>query len=177
MKKVLSLLVLLIVVLLMLVGCSEKNDLNDKKHVRNYDDFRRQFNEKISELQEYTIVQLEDVSLEDNVTCHVFYIQHALLDETYRLRVDSDERNEVTYVLLSAEREKYGNLQFAVFALYVYDSMGLPEIEADDFYDKYDLFSKEEIHESDMCEGYDISSMALDATNEITFSIGISDDK
>ena len=164
---------------LLLVGCSEKgNTISTYNHnLRKYSDFTTEFEYLVSKLSDYTIVQLNDVSLDNNSTCHTFHIKDTILDETYRLRVDTNKDSEITWVFLSTERKSYGNLQFAVFSLYAYEAMGFPEVDADNFYEKYDLFSKEKIFESDVCEDYEITSMTIDATNEITFSIQIPNNK
>lgn len=177
MKKIVSTLTLLIMLSLLLLGCSGEDNTAgiEARDMRKYDEFMAEFNKLVSKLPEYTILQLEDIPLDDNSVSHTFSIKDTVLDETYRLRVDTNEDNEIIWVFLSTERKTYGNLQFAVFSFYVYESMGLPEMDADIFYNKYDLFSKREIFESDTCQDYEITSMTIDITNEITFSIQIAD--
>ena len=175
MKRLVSVFLLIITLSLLLAGCTQKSNTatTSGDSLRNYNDFTTEFKELVSKLPDYTILQLEDVALEDNATCHVFHIKDSVLGETYRLRVDTDKDSKITWVFLSTERKSYGNLQFAVFSLYAYEAMGFPEIDADSFYDEYDLFSKEKIFESTMCDGYEITSMTIDTTSEITFSIQI----
>lgn len=177
MKKVIATLVLLIALLLLLLGCSGEANIAEIEvsNMRKYDEFFTEFNELFSKLPEYSILQLEDVHLDDGFVSHAFRIKDTVLDENYSLRVDTNEDNEIIWVFLRTERKTYGNLQFAVFSFYTYKSMGLPEIDADSFYDKYDLFSTEGIFESDTCYNYEITSMTIDTTNEITFSIRIVD--
>ena len=175
MKRIVSAFILIITLLLLFVGCSEKSNTTatNDGNLRNYDDFTTEFNELVSQLPDYTILQLEDVALDDESTCHIFYVDNSVLDESCRLRVDTNKNAKIIRVNLSTERKSYGNLQFAVFSLYAYEAMGLPKVDADSFYEKYNLFSKDQIYESDVCEDYKITSMTIDTTNEITFSIQI----
>lgn len=175
MKRTISAFILIIVLALLFVGCAGKSNTatSSDGNLRNYNDFTVEFKELVSKLPDYTILQLDDVALEDGSICHVFHIKDSVFDETYRLRVDTNKDLKITLVFLSTERKSYDNLQFAVFALYAYKSMGFPEVDADSFYDMYDLFSKDKIFESNVCDDYEITSMTIDATNEITFSIQI----
>ena len=175
MKRIITTLIFVIMLSLLFTGCSGNSNTTttNESNLRNYNEFTTAFNELVSKLPDYTILQLEDVALEDESICHVFHIKDSVFDETYRLRVDTNKDSKITWVFLSTERKSYGNLQFAVFSLYAYEAMGFPEVDADSFYDKYDLFSKEKIFESNMCEDYEITSMTIDTTNEITFSIQI----
>jgi hypothetical protein len=165
-KRIVSVFVLIITLFMLVGGCSESNS-----NLRNYSDFIAEFYNLVSKLPDYTILQLNDVPLEDDSVCHVFSIKDTVLDETYRLRVNTNKNSEITWAYLSTERKTSGNLQFAVFSLYVYEAMGFSNVDADSFYDKYDLFSKEKIYVSNIYEGYKITSMTIDVTNEITFSI------
>ena len=137
--------------------------------LRKYDDFITEFKRLLSALPDFTILQLPDVALDDGTDCHVFHIDDTQFGDTYRLQVDTNKDSKITRVNLRTKRLSYGNLQFAVFALYAYKSMGFPEVDADSFYDKYDLFSKDEILERDMCEAYQITSMTIDTY--ITFIV------
>lgn len=169
MKKV-FLVLLALCVLLSVAGCSGAG--NTVADLRGYNDFITGFNALVSELPEYTILQLQDAPIEAGGLAHIFHIKDALLDETYRLQVNATDA-KITRVALSAERNSYGDLQFAVFSFYVYASMGFPEIDPDAFYEKYDLFSTEKIYETDMCGAYEITSFSIESTNEITFTIRI----
>ena len=179
MKRLISVLILIITLAVLLIGCSGKGNstVASSNELRQYDAFVSVFEDLVSKLPDYSILQLNVVPLENDSVCHVFHIKDSVFDETYRLRVDTNKDSEITWVFLSTERKSYGNLQFAVFSLYAYEAMGFPEVDADNFYEKYDLFSKEKIFESDVCEDYEITSMTIDATNEITFSIQIPNNK
>lgn len=138
---------------------------------QKYDEFKTSFTELISQVPGFTFFQLEDVLLEDGATCHAWHIKDSIINVSYRLQVNSNIKNEVTFVCLSTERKSYGNLDFAVFSYYAYTSMGFSELVVDEFYEKFDLFSKENIFEQALCNGYEITSMTIDKTNEIVFSI------
>ena len=140
--------------------------------IKKYSEFTTSFNELMSALPEYTILQLTDVPL-DNGTCHNFTISDTILGDTYRLRIDTDKNEKITWVYLTTDKKTYGNIQFALFSYYAYKSMGFSELDADSFYEKYDLFSKEKIFKNETSNGYELTSMTIDTTNEITFSIKI----
>ena len=173
MKKIVSSLILIVTLSVLLIGCSGKDNSTaaGSNELRQYNAFISAFEDLVSKLPDYSVLQLSDVPLEDNSVCHTFYIEDSVFDETYWLSVYTNEDSEITWVFLSTERKSYGNLQFAVFSLYAYEAMDFPEVDADSFYEKYDLFSKEKIFESNVYKDYEITSMTIDATNEITFSI------
>lgn len=182
MRKILAML-FSIIIIFCFASCSEhKQDEKARISDTNYQsvsvemieylEFIKSFKELLSELPEYTITQLSDVTL-DNGTSHIFTISDTLLGDKYRLRIDTDKNEKVTWVLLSTERRTYGNIQFALFSYYVYRSMDLYELDPDSFYERYDLFSKEKIFENEQSDGYEFTSMTIDTTNEITFQIKI----
>ncbi len=179
MKRIVSVFILTITLALLLVGCSGKDGVSNvpEKNLQDYTDFITTFQELVSKLPDFTIIQLKDVPLDDDSVCHTFYIKDTILDESYRLRVDTNKDSKITWVFLSAQRKTYGHLQFPVFSAYLYRAMGFPEIDADSFYNKYDLFSNEKIFEYDVCGDYEITSMTIDTTSEITFSVSLAKDK
>ena len=92
------------------VGADDKVN-TEGKDLRNYNDFIATFQDLVSKVPDYTILQLSDVPLEDGTTCHVFYINDTLLDDKYRVRVDTDKDSKITWVYLTNERRvklKYG---------------------------------------------------------------------
>lgn len=158
--------------LLILVGCSkqeEKKDIIIETNYQQYDEFEAAFKKSLSALPEYTLFQLSDVELDDGITCHVFTIKDELIDDTYHLRIDVNEESGIEWVYLANGRKAYGNLQFAVFSLYAYQAMNMPEIDADAFYEQYDMFSKEDICKYDSYDGYEVSCLTIG--EQITFSI------
>lgn len=151
-----------------------QDQFRNNKSFREYNAFMAEFNDLLSKLPEYTVTQLSDVELDFNSICHTYSIKNTVIDESFRLRIDTDKDNKITWAFLSGEQGTYTNIQFAVFAAYTYRSMGFEIVDYDAFYKKYDLFSKGEIYESSSIGDYKISSMTIDATNEITFSISAS---
>ena len=177
MKKILSVIVLVITFSLLFVGCSEKDniDIINNSDLRNYYDFIIEFKELVSELPEYEIIELDESIINNDSICYVFNIKDKIFDDTYRLSVYTNKDSKIDSLIFSTKRKSYGNLQFALFSFYTYKAMGFPDIDADSFYDKYNLFSEENIFESDICGDYEITSMTIETTNEITLHINTID--
>lgn len=176
MKRFFALL-LALCVFLPLVACGELTPIekcqqkagNTATNLRGYDDFITGFKALVSKMPEFTLLQLNDARLDDGTLTHVFHIKDSLFDDLYRLQVDANPAGKITWVFLSTERESYGNLQFAVFSLYAYESMGFPKVDPNAFYEKYDLYSNGDVFEYDICGAYEVTSMTI--ANEVTFSI------
>ena len=169
MKRLLSI-VAVLCLLVTLVGCSGEGTSTATGDLRDYNAFIIEFKDLVSKVPDYNIQQLSDVPLDDDVIAHIFHIKDTIFDETYRLQVNTNAGGKITWVCLDKERGSRAELQFAVFSLYAYESMDFPTVDADAFYAKYDLFSTENIFESDVCGAYKITSMSMES-NYITFSI------
>lgn len=105
----------------------------------------------------------------DGNTCHSISILDNTTYNQWILTIECTPSEDVASVFLIEDRHSYGNMQFAVFALYCYEAFGFPEIDADTFYEQYDLFSSEAIEKIETVSGWTIFVSANDDT--ISFSI------
>lgn len=163
----------LLILTIMISGCSKQSESKreSEREARLYKDFREVFDERLEALPEYKATALSDVTLEGGELVHTIWIEFDPLDESYSVQVTCDKEDQIQRVFLSTDRKSYGNLQFAVFSLYLYDAMGLTEIKADDFYDKYDLFSEDDLFVTDVVEDWELTFMTTG--DSIVFNIGI----
>ena len=177
MKKILSALLVIVIISLLFTGCSGKGttvSLNENGLVE-YAAFKENFEKLVSKLPNLTIEHQEDLSMEDDITCHVFLIKNAKLDKSYKYRAYVSKDAEVLWVYLGADRDKNDNLPFAKLSFCVYKAMGCPQMRANAFYDKYNLLSKEDIFEMEAFGKYSIISMTMSSVEEITFAVRTTD--
>lgn len=183
MKRIINF-ALVLLMLFMLCSCSKiVNNLtgtNSGGSLKDYSEFISIFKEKIEKLNDsgsigYEIFELEIVELEDDIVYHPFVIKDNVdpididndvysgtydFEQTFHLGVYCNENKEITQIRFFTDRNDY--LQFSVFSLYVYEAMGYSVTSADDFYDKFDFWSKEDIFETSNEEGYDITCFSGD---------------
>ena len=92
---------------------------------------------------QYEMTRVSNLELDDGSFFHHVKVTNKLLGDSYTLLLYYNWEGDVRTVLLDGERGKRTNLDFAVLSLYVYKSLGLPEIDADDFYDHFNLLTAE----------------------------------
>lgn len=151
------------------------NDSSDQTTAQDeltcsYDEFYASFLTRMEPLaDQYSIAETHTFETADGNTCHCILISSLTSDDIYDLTVERTQSGNVVAVFLFEDRHSYGNLQFSVFALYCYESFGFPEIDADMFYEQYNLFSQNDILELETVSGWTIIVSADD--NLISFSI------
>lgn len=165
-----------LILIIMISGCGgqseEQSESQSERKDRQYEDFKEFFDGRMEALQEqYTVTTLPDVDMENGEVVHVIRIKDNLIDDDYSIHVTCNKEDQIQTVLLSTERKTYGNLAYALFSKYLYDAMVFPEIEADDFYEKYNLFTEDDLFVTDVVEeGWEI---AFFTTEDLTtFRIG-----
>lgn len=177
MKRIISALILICLTVALVSGCSSENNTAatlGTDELQAYSRFTQQFNDLISKLPDYTIEQKEDSTVNKYV-CHLFHIKSEKLGKTYKLRVYTNKDSEIEWVFLLGANDNKGSSQFAELSLCAYKAMNLPATDEKAFNEKFDLLSKEDIFEVDAHGKYDIISMTMSSTNEITFSVRVSD--
>ena len=153
---------------------------NSKKLLKSYNDFLSSFTEKVEKLNGsdsigYEIVELETVKLENNTICHPYVIKDNVepveinsdlysgiydYEQSFHLGIDCNENEEITQIRFFTDRNDY--LQFSVFSLYIYESMGYTVTSADDFYNEFNFWSKEDIFETRDEEEYTITCLSTE---------------
>lgn len=133
-----------------------------------YDVFRATFDEKVSNISWFEATDFPDADLEDGGKAYSISIKNTVLDNTYHVGIYITRSKSISNVSVFAEREADLST-FALLSFYLYEAMELPEIEAEDFYEQFNLLSNEDILESEKIEGYMVSTIA--SGEYVTFSI------
>lgn len=157
-----------------------------ENNLKDYNEFLGNFKAKITELNNagtigYDILELNTVE-SDDVVYHSFVINDNFepieiddeyysgtydYEEKYFLRIDCDLENRITLVSIVGDQDD--NLKLSLLALYVYEAMGYSVTNADDFYDKYNFWSDEEIFESYNEGNY--TGICLTVNDDIEFNL------
>ncbi len=170
MKRISIVLILSLFLLCPLFGCSAAPEDPPASPPLTYSTFYASFVEYLAPLTDYDFYPLPDVALpEKGETVHPIVIKDSLLDRTYHLSVKCTEDGAVSSVDLSADRQNYTDLQFAVFSLYVYQALGLPDVDPNAFYKDFDMFSNDEKIISHVIEDWEV--IAVTIADMLTFAI------
>ena len=84
-----------------------------------------------------------ELDLGEGRTSKHIEITEAIAGKTYDLSIQSTEEGEVYLVSLRADRDKYTELNFALLSCYLYESVGLSEMDAQEFYDNFNMLTEE----------------------------------
>lgn len=167
MKKVL---VVLLCLGLILVGCRNTETESKVETAQNIDKetFIANF-EALLEPAGFSLLQHVEL---DEVSS--YSILDELTDNSTHLSVNYTDTGEITTIIMNEYISAASKLNFAVFSLYIYEALELPEVEAQDFYDKYDLFSEDGASARDEISGWELTLLDIEYEGEVlrTFSIG-----
>ena len=97
--------------------------------------------EPISEVLSST--RLDTVAMDDGGFCQVVVVTDKISDRTHHIHVYSNSDGYVDTVLCDSKKWTYTETNFALLSYYLYSSMGLKEMEAQDFYDYFNLLTRE----------------------------------
>lgn len=177
-KRVIA--VVLILGILSVVGCSpdqpQTSDSQDAGSGILLDAFMSCLMELLEDAGYNDITKHADL---DEVTS--YSIGDPVTDERYHLSVNYNADDEITSVIMSIQ--PLGNptkLDFAVLSAYIYRSLNLPDMEADAFYDKFQLLEDNIASESgtrsvyDTISGWDIMVMDMGGEGDVLRNIGFS---
>lgn len=104
---------------------------------------------------QFQMTRLAKVELEDGELCQPVIITDPLLGRNYHLRVFYHPESGAYTVTLTAEKATRAEMNFAVLACYLYESLNLPEIDKQAFYDHFSMLS-EKPGGSMAVEGWDL---------------------
>lgn len=113
---------------------------------------------------EYINTAIKDVyeSLEESGTYWI--------PQSYDISICYDKNNELTSLSITTGIESsYTDFDFAVLSFYLYMAAGLPEVEANAFYEEYNLFFKEDTDVYKQINGWAVHSKKFE--NFLLFSI------
>lgn len=111
---------------------------------------------------QFQMTQLPPVELEDGGVCQPVTITDPLLGRDYHLRIFYRPESGAYTVTLTAETATRAEMNFAILSIYLYESLNLPEIDAQAFYDRFIMLS-EKPEGSMTVEGWDLLVVSTDA--------------
>ena len=91
---------------------------------------------------QFQMTRLPKVELEEGKSYQSTAVTDTLFGNSYYIRVYCDKAGDVEWVWVEAKRDKYTELNFAILSYYTYLSMKMPKMEADDFYDHFNLLTE-----------------------------------
>lgn len=141
MKKIFAVIILAATLLSLLSGCGEKEPAKSGIMV---EDVLGNLEEKLAPLaDQYEMTLGRKAELESGSICQPVTITEKLLGDNYSILIYYSKEGDVTLIILEAERGKRTDIDFALLSYYLYDSAELPEMEADAFYDEFNLLTAE----------------------------------
>ena len=175
MKRLFTTACALLLVLSLLAGCgsapqAETTEATEAKpEPVLYEDYLATFTE-LAEQGGFTLTELPSVDLEENEqVCYPVVVSEELLpDRRYHTHAYCSESGEIQRATISTERRKYTDTFFAVLCSYMYTALYLPEMDADEFYDTFDLLSAKDKSVWNDIAGWEI--MVFTTDEYITFS-------
>ena len=92
------------------------------------------------------------------------------IPQSYDVSIRYDKNNELTSLsITTAIESSYTDFDFAVLSFYLYNAAGLPDVEANAFYEEYNLFFKEDTDIYKQINGWAVHSKKFE--NFLLFSI------
>lgn len=91
----------------------------------------------------FTQTKPEKVNRDDGTTGYYTYVTDRLTGAKYRISISIGKTREVEYILMSALQDTQTELNFALLSYYLYTSLELPEMDADAFYEHFNLLTAE----------------------------------
>lgn len=127
----------------------------------DYPVFYGAFLSMLTPLDDFTILPLSDVEIDDGVIVKSTTITDTLLDRSYHMRTHCAKDGTVRSVVLSADKRSRTDISFSVLTLYIYESLGLPEADPDTFYDDFGLLANEDRHITQTVDNWDLSCLVM----------------
>lgn len=164
MKRLFTTACALLLVLSLLAGCgsapqAETTEATEAKpEPVYYADYLATFSE-LAEQGGFTLTELPSVVLDDGRTSCPIMASMAPGDIWYHSHVYCDQAGEIQSVGITYTRGSNVDPFYAILCYYMYLSMGLPDREADEFYDTFGLLDSGEVFEYETTEGWDIYAM------------------
>ena len=92
---------------------------------------------------DYQITRLAKVNLDDGKVCQPVVITETIAGKTYHIHLYSSAAGDMYMFSLMTTQGKYTELDFALLSFWLYESLNLPAMDAQNFYDHFSLISKE----------------------------------
>lgn len=103
---------------------------------------------------QFLSTRLPVVDLEDGRESYPLLVTETIAGQTYHIHVQTKD-GWGRFISLSSKKGSRTNIEFALLSMYLYDSLNLPEREAQEFYDYFSLLTKEPSGEMSV-EGWEL---------------------
>ena len=142
MKHIFKVTLCVVLIFGLLIGCSPAPEVasESKTPEKIMDNFEKML-EPIADQFEMSIgekVELSDVALGLPAV-----ITDKIFSKTYQLLISYTEAGGAYSAMLIGDYGATTKLDFALLSFYLYESLNLPEMEAQDFYDHFNMLTKE----------------------------------
>lgn len=179
MKKVFVLIISALVLTTALSGCSRNlKDVSapasptapvSAANLKNFSDFWDNFNKLLSVLPEFSIIPLLETDLDDgNTSCAFrikYFVEGMYEGYEYSLHITKNSENKITWLDITADAKEH-DVNIALLSSYAYESMDLPEIDAESFYDKFQLFGLPTSTITESCGDYEVNHLTVGEYNQ-----------
>lgn len=148
MRKFFAIIILAATLLTMFAGCGKKEPEVTTPTVESgviYTEVIATLEKMLEPIaDQYELTLLQKVVLEDGDNCQPVIVRQKFASEQrYHISLYYNQKGDVHHVIMSTERGKYTDISFALLSYYLYESLGLPEMEAQPFYDHFKLLAEE----------------------------------
>lgn len=173
MKKLFVLFVLMATLLAVLVGCEDDEEGRSIRHRSSSvtetedttapattglscEELLDNFEAKLEPIaDQYEVTRLGELELDDGERCQPVVVTDQLLDNTYHIHIYYTAEAGVYRVGLTTELSGLNYLDFALLSYYLYESLNLPGMDAQEFYGHFNMLSEEPLGTMSV-EGWDL---------------------
>lgn len=142
MKKILVLFVSVATLVGLFTGCGSKPEPEPLGSGITAEEIMSNFIEQIDPAQ-YQLSSPRNGEYDDGKAFQTLRVTDPITDRHFYITVDYTKTGEAEHLSLRADNHFLAKLEFALFALRLYNSMGLPEIDAQAFYDHFNMLTEE----------------------------------
>lgn len=93
--------------------------------------------------EHFQVTRLPEVELDERNTCLPIVVTDSMLGRSYHVTIYYTQTRDVYRVTLDTDRSNGTELNFALLSVYLYSSLNLPEMDAQAFYDHFNMLSAE----------------------------------
>lgn len=158
MKRLISLTILAALILGLLTGCGSEAKPEETPETTEtittpavsgitseeiLDNFEKLMSDpKLTDDYTFTLLSGDEIA-GTGVTDQWLVITDTLLGYNYMVGVFADSEGNVYHAQVSTDNTNTEYIGFSLFSYYLYKAMGFPELDAEEFYDTFDLVSRE----------------------------------
>ena len=144
MKKSIALFVLLAVLVGLLAGCGsepEGSGITGEEVLSNFEEMLQPI------ADQFQLFILSKTELDEGRTCQALLVNDLLTGRSFHIHIYCTQTGEVYCTAIDTDNQRLTYLEFALLSKYLYDSMALPDMDAQAFYDHFNMLSQEPLGE------------------------------